>query len=75
MANIKQKYKNAIKNIKRGKTNINNGNKFQNFYYIFANEISIKFFSTKKQKETTMKTSTISQKSQLTPIDFVELYN
>lgn len=30
---------------------------FRFFLYIFANEISIKLFSTKKQKETTMKTS------------------
>ena len=30
---------------------------FRFFLYIFANEISIKFFSTKKPNETTMKTN------------------
>jgi hypothetical protein len=48
--------------VKKEKNSFKNGKKVKDFLYIFANEISIKFFSTKKQKETTMKTSTISQK-------------
>ena len=58
---------------KNAKNCLKNAKGFSDFLLYFCKRnFKLKFWC-QKQNETTMKTSTISQKSQLTPIDFVEL--
>ena len=73
-ANMPKTSLNMLKTIEKRQNLPEKCQRFFGFFCIFLQtKFQLNFLVLKKQKETTMKTSTISQKFLLTPIAFAEL--